>query len=132
MKKPLLLGIDLGSSSVKATLFSADCRPVKEARCDNHPCQPRPGVAEYDAHRLLKATCAAIRQVMEQAGVRPGDVAAVCADGMISGTMGIDAVGEATTPYTTTLDMRFAPQLNLVMDRWHDLIRLKTGSGQPT
>ena len=132
MKKPLLLGIDLGSSSVKATLFSADCRPVKEARRDNHPCQPRPGVAEYDAHRLFKATCAAIRQVMDEARVRPGDVAAVCADGMISGTMGIDAEGEATTPYTTTLDMRFAPQLNQVMDRWHDLIRLKTGSGQPT
>jgi len=129
MKRVHLIGIDLGSSSIKATIFDAEGNAAGEARKDNLPDQSRAGVAEYDGDRMLRATLDAIRDLLETSEVSPSDVAAICMDGMISGTMGIDASWQATTPYTTPLDMRFAPQLNRAIDRHHDLIRSKTGSG---
>jgi xylulokinase len=78
---------------------------------------------------MVQATQEAIRELMEKSGIAASGVAALCMDGMISGTLGVDAGWNATTPYTTPLDMRFAPQLNDAMDRHHDVIRRKTGSG---
>jgi xylulokinase len=131
MSKQYLIGIDLGSSFAKTSLFDSAGQALGDVSCDNHPSQPRPGVAEYDGPQMLAATVRALRGLMEHHGIAPGDVAAICTDGMISGTLGIDAAGEATTPYTTTLDIRFAPELNHVMDHYHDPIRRLTGAGQP-
>ncbi len=132
MKEKYLIGIDLGSSFTKASLFDTQGNVLGDASVDTHPVQPRPGVAEYDGPTHYRATLNALKEVVEKSNVPPGDIAAICFDGMISGTIGIDADGEATTPYTTTLDMRFAPQLNYVMDNFHGPIREKTGAGQPT
>ena len=131
MPKQYLIGIDLGSSSVKTSLFDSEGRACGDVACDNHPLQPRPGVAEYSGPQMLAAAVQATRQLVEQSGLAPGEVAALSIDGMISGTMGVDGAGEATTPYTTTLDMRFSPELNHVMDKFHDPIRSLTGAGQP-
>lgn len=129
MQKPCFIGIDLGSSFIKAAIFDAAGARLGEAHKDNHPSQPRAGVAEYDGDGMLRATLDAVREMLTQSKVAPADVAALCMDGMISGTMGVDADWRPTTPYTTPLDMRFAPQLNTAMDCHHDMIRLKTGSG---
>jgi xylulokinase len=132
MTDKYLIGVDLGSSFTKAAIFDTQGNALGDAKRDTHPAQPRPGVAEYDGPRHFNATLGAIKELVDKSGVSPAEVAAICFDGMISGTIGIDAAGEATTPYTTTLDMRFAPQLNYVMDNFHDPIREKTGAGQPT
>ena len=42
----LLLGIDEGTSAVKAVLFDADLRPLKEARRDKRLTHPQPGWVE--------------------------------------------------------------------------------------
>lgn len=132
MTEKYLIGIDLGSSFTKASIFDTEGNALGEASYDTHPVQPRPGVAEYDGPRHVRATLNAIKELLEKSKVAPAAVAGICFDGMISGTMGIDAAGEATTPYTTTLDMRFAPHLNYVMENFHDSIRRQTGAGQPT
>ncbi len=131
MARQYLIGIDLGSSFAKTSLFDLNGHACGDVSCDNHPQQPRPGVAEYDGPAMLAATVRALRELVDREGLQPGEVAAIATDGMISGTMGIDQAGEATTPYTTTLDMRFAPELNDVMARFHEPIRRLTGAGQP-
>ena len=132
MTQEYLIGIDIGSSTVRAFIFDTQGHELADAKRDNYPQQPRPGVAEYDGPQIVRATLEAIREALERSGARPSDVLGLCVDAMISGAMGMDAHGEATTPYTTTLDMRFAPQLNDVMDHFHARIRELTGSGQPT
>jgi xylulokinase len=127
-----IIGIDVGSSFTKSTLLDTGGNVLADAKRDTHPAQPRAGVAEYDGPGLLQAVYGSVRELVEKGGVDPSQVAAVCLDGMISGTMGIDAQGDATTPYTTTLDTRFFPQLNWVLEHFHDPIRQLTGSGQPT
>jgi xylulokinase len=132
MPGPFLIGIDLGSSFTKASIFDASGKACGQASSDNHPAQPRPGVAEYDGEHLLEAILRATREVLHQSSVAARDIAALSVCGMISGIIGVDAAGNPTTPYSNTLDMRFAPQLNYVIDHFHDAIRQRTGSGQPT
>ena len=132
MAEKYLIGIDVGSSFTKSSIYDTQGNLLGSAKRDTHPAQPRPNVAEYDGPKLLQAILDSLNALMIQSRVSPTDVAGVCLAGMISGAMGIDADGEATTPYTTTLDLRFTPQLNYVLDHFHDPIREKTGSGQPT
>ena len=124
-----LIGIDLGSSSIKATIFDVGGNALGEASKDNHPHQPKAGVAEYEGDAMVACTMECIRDLLDAAGLKGDQVAGLCMDGMISGTIGADARGEATTPYTTPLDMQFAKQLNFVTDHHQEVIRTLTGSG---
>lgn len=132
MTQNYFVGIDIGSSFTKSTIIDTQGVILADAKRDTHPVQPRAGVAEYHGPALLRALYESVAELIQASGVKPETVAAICLDGMISGTMGIDDSGDATTPYTTTLDQRFTPQLNRVLDRFHDPIRELTGSGQPT
>jgi xylulokinase len=132
MTETYLIGIDVGSSFTKSSIFDTQGNSLGAAKRDTHPVQPRPGVAEYDGPTLVQAVQDSLKELLGKSNISPGDVGAICLDGMISGAMGIDANGDATTPYTTTLDTRFNPHLNYVLDNFHDPIRQKTGSGQPT
>ena len=130
--KRYLIGLDIGSSFIKATMFDTRGQAVASGKQDNHPLHPRPGVSEYEGPTMLKATYAAVRSVVQDAGVSPGDVAAIGADGMVSGIIGLDEAGVAATPFSNTLDMRFAGHLNSVLGAMHEPIRRACGSGQPT
>lgn len=132
MSAPYFIGIDIGSSFTKSSLVDVDGTILADAKRDTHPDQPRAGVAEYDGPKLLAAVYDTMRELLLRSKVAPAEVAAICLDGMISGTMGIDQDGDALTPYTTTLDSRFFPQLNWTLQNFHDPIRRLTGSGQPT
>ena len=46
-----LLGIDEGTSAVKAVLYDADLRPIAEARREKALTHPRPGWVEQDPER---------------------------------------------------------------------------------
>ncbi len=127
--KTCLIGIDLGSSSIKTALFDVEGHALGESCKDNHPYQPEAGIAEYDADAMVARTTECIRDLLDTSSVKGRQVAGLCLDGMISGTVGADAQGDATTPYTTPLDMRFARQLNFVTDHHQETIRRLTGSG---
>ena len=69
----LLLGVDEGTTAVKATLFDERLRPVREARRDKVTRHPRPGWVEQDGEQVLRAVVEAIAEVLEHA---PGEVVA--------------------------------------------------------
>jgi glycerol kinase len=59
-----LLGIDEGTSAVKAVLFDADLRPLKEARREKALQHPRPGWVEQDADEVLAAVVDAVAELL--------------------------------------------------------------------
>jgi glycerol kinase len=70
MSSGLLLGIDEGTTAVKAALFDADLRAVAEARRAvpvSHPC---PGWVEQDPELILEAVVDAVAEVLEHADGR--------------------------------------------------------------
>ena len=63
----LLLGVDEGTTGVKAALFDEGLRPVREARRDKVNRHPRPGWVEQDGEEVLQLVVEAIGELLEAA-----------------------------------------------------------------
>ena len=64
----LLLGIDEGTTGVKAALFDERLRPVGEARRDKVNRHPQAGWVEQDGEEVLAAVVEAVAELLEGAG----------------------------------------------------------------
>ena len=63
----LLVGIDEGTSAVKAVLYDADLRPIAEARREKRLSYPRAGWVEQDGEEVLEAVVGAVAELLETA-----------------------------------------------------------------
>jgi glycerol kinase len=100
----LLLGIDEGTSAVKAALYDADLRPVAEARREKPLAHPRPGWVEQDPEVVLAAVVEAVGAVLEQA---PDEVTACGLDHQGESVLAWEAEsGAALSPVITWQDKR--------------------------
>src|SRR3954465_4949341 len=100
----LLLGIDEGTSAVKAILFDEDLRPLRETRREKALSQPRPGWVEQDPGEVLAAVVEAVGELL--AG-EPGEIVACGLDHQGESVLAWDAEsGEPLTPIVTWQDKR--------------------------
>lgn len=108
----LLIGVDLGTSVVKAALYRPDGVALATAERATALHQPLPGVAEQDPDEFVAATLAGIHDVVAQSGITPGAVAAIAFAGQMGGLLAIDSQWQAITPwYVSTLDTRYVPYI---------------------
>jgi glycerol kinase len=99
-----LLGIDEGTTAVKAVLFDERLRPVREARRDKVTRYPKPGWVEQDAEEVLEAVVACIAEVLEAA---PVEVAACGLDHQGESVLAWDAeTGTPLSPIVVWQDRR--------------------------
>jgi glycerol kinase len=99
-----LLGIDEGTSAVKAVLFDADLRPQREARREKPLQHPKPGWVEQDPADVLAAVTEAVAELLEDA---PGEVDACGLDHQGESVLAWDAEdGRTLTPIVTWQDKR--------------------------
>ncbi len=109
-QKPLVLTLDVGSSSLRASLFDAagnaiDGLEIKSSyQLDTTP----DGGVEKDPDELLNITCQAIDQLLAMAGPLAGQIEGVGIDTFWHSLMGIDKDGHSTTPLLTWADTRSA------------------------
>ena len=90
-----LLGIDEGTTGVKAALFDERMRPLKEARRDKVNRHPRAGWVEQDGDEVLAAVVEAVAELLEEA---PNEVVACGLDHQGESVLAWDA--ESGTPLT--------------------------------
>jgi glycerol kinase len=74
---PLLIGIDEGTTAVKAVLYDERLTPLKEARRRKQSRHPHPGWVEQDPNEILEQVVDAIAELLEDA---PGEVVGVGLD----------------------------------------------------
>jgi glycerol kinase len=72
-----VLAIDQGTTSSRAIVFNHDSATVGEAQQEFTQHYPQPGWVEHDANEIWDVTIGVIRQALEDAGISPGDVAAI-------------------------------------------------------
>ena len=65
MSSGLLLGIDEGTTAVKAALFDEELRPVAHARRVVAVTHPAPGLVEQDPEEIFEAVVQAVAEVLE-------------------------------------------------------------------
>lgn len=111
----LLLGIDLGTSSVRAGLLDTEQRSLLAVAGREYPLnKPAPTHAEQDPADWWAATVAAVQQVM--ADVPPDTVAGISFSGQMHGTVLLDRAGEPLHPAIIWADQRGADFCDALSD----------------
>lgn len=129
MTQDYLIGVDLGTSVVKTTLFDTAGVALADAARPAALHQPSPGVAEQNGDDFVGAALETIREVVDKAGVRPGGVAAIAFDGQMAGAIGIDYRWNPVTPwYPSALDARYLPYQARMREMAEDRLVSLTGS----
>lgn len=108
-----LMGLDVGTSSLKAVLYDRDLRPVAAARHEYPTRYPAPGAAEQDPDDWLRALAAATRDLLAQSGLPATAIAAIGVDGMSSLALPIDGAGKPLRPAMIWLDRRAVAESRL-------------------
>ena len=129
----LLLGIDLGAGSLKATLVRPDGQVLGEGSAPVATSTPRPGWAEQDPRDWWVALCRAVPGVLAAAGVGPDAVRVVgiSAGAHIGVLCGGD--GEVLRPAILWSDQRSAAEAADLRDRADErIIGLTLNRANPT
>lgn len=105
----VLLGLDAGTSVIKATLFGRDGRQRAAASRRTIVSHPHAAWSESDPDTAWAATVAVIRQVLAEAGVDGSAVAAIGVTGAMVGAWVIDAAGRPLRPGILWDDGRSQP-----------------------
>src|SRR6266511_1461582 len=99
----VLLGIDEGTSAVKAVLFDGDLRTIKEARREKPLLHPKPGWVEQDPGVIVQAVVDAVAELLAD----ETEIAACGLDHQGESVLAWDAeTGKALTPVVTWQDKR--------------------------
>jgi glycerol kinase len=100
----LILGIDEGTTAVKAALFDERLRPVREARRDKVMRHPRPGWDEQDGEEVVAAVVDAVAELLADP---PGEVVACGLDHQGESVLAWDAeTGAPLSPIVVWSDKR--------------------------
>jgi glycerol kinase len=114
----LLLGIDEGTSAVKAVLYDLDLRPVAEARREKPLTHPRPGWVEQDPEVILTAVVEAVGELLERA---EDEIVACGLDHQGESILAWDAEsGLPLTPVVTWQDKRSQEMIDRLVARGGD------------
>jgi xylulokinase len=112
-----LLGIDLGTTGVKAALFAAEDGQELANALVNYPLyHPHPGWAEQNPADWWQATATAIRTCVSsarQSGVQPSDVKGIGLSGQMHGVVLLDQAHQVLRPCIIWADQR-----SEVQSRW--------------
>ncbi|MDP9365811.1 MAG: FGGY family carbohydrate kinase [Chloroflexota bacterium] len=106
---PLLVGLDVGTTNVKALVYEPDGRAVARASVPTPTHHPRPGWAFYRAEELWEQSAAALRRALAQVD-DPRRVAAVAVASMGEAGVTLDAAGLPTGDVIAWFDTRSQPQ----------------------
>ena len=105
----LLLGVDLGTSSVKAAVIDLSGTTVAAAAEDYSVQQPRPGYAEQDPVAWWDALCRTVRRATSQCDAAA--IRAIGLSGQMHGTVLLDAEMKVLYPAVIWQDQRSAVQV---------------------
>jgi L-xylulokinase len=109
-----LLGIDNGSTTIKAALFDTAGREIAVHGVTSAVQTPGPGRFERTLDEIWKANVEVIRGAIEKAAVNPADIACLAVTGHGGGVHMVDAAGEAVYPAMEGVDARAGG----VVTRW--------------
>lgn len=105
---PVVIGLDLGTSSAKAVAFGIDGRHIARGDLKVDVATPAEDRAEQDPEHLVEALFAATRQVTDELGGHP--VIGVACSGAMHSLLALDEGGRPITPSLTWADNRAVAQ----------------------
>ena len=112
----LLLGIDLGTSSIKVILFDPETSQTIAIANEEYPLyKPQPNWAEQNPDDWWQVTIRAVRHALANAG--RNDVAAIGFSGLMHGATLVDEAHRPVRPAIIWADQRSAAQVESLIQR---------------
>ncbi|MCJ7738342.1 MAG: FGGY family carbohydrate kinase [Anaerolineae bacterium] len=111
MGDKLLIGVDLGTSATKATMYRVDGAVVAEASAEVPLYYPAPGVVEQENEDFYTSAAQTVRECVVGSGIDPRDVAAIAFDSQMAGVGAVDEEFKPATRFDSWLDMRCKPYI---------------------
>ena len=127
MTEPLVVGVDVGTQSLKAALFQLGGACLAEASAPLALSRSAADAVEQEPEDFYRAATETIAACVARSGRDPGEVEAVGIAGQMAGVLGIGADGRAVTPYDSWLDSRCRPELEEIVERLGDELVELTG-----
>jgi glycerol kinase len=119
---PLLIGVDEGTTAVKAVLYDEKLTPLREARRRKQSRHPHPGWVEQDGEEILESVVDAIAELLDDA---PGEVVGCGLDHQGESVLAWDAdTGKPLSPVVVWQDKR---QTELLAALDEEAIRARSG-----
>ncbi len=131
MATQYLVGVDLGTSATKSSIYQTDGTLVAQASAEVPLYYPQPGVVEQENDDFYATALQTIRQCIEQSGLDPRQIAAIAFDSQMAGVGSIDGDFEPATRFDSWLDMRCQPYIEQIDKHFGEQVTRLTG-GPPT
>jgi len=106
---PLWLGIDVGTTAIKAAVYQSDGAQVAYGECSSPVMTPAPGHSEQDMEQVWQGVCAAIQQALKTVDATQIESVGLAAQG--DGFWAVDAQGKPVGPAILWNDTRAADVL---------------------
>ncbi|MEJ7762430.1 MAG: gluconokinase [Thermomicrobiales bacterium] len=113
---PLVLALDLGTSSFRTLVFDARARAIEdsEEQLAHEPRATADGGLDADAGDLFELLVGCLDGTLDRIGERAADLAAVASSCFWHSLMGVDGRGEATTQVYLWADTRSGPWVHIL------------------
>ncbi|MCR5176002.1 MAG: hypothetical protein K6C05_04055 [Anaerovibrio sp.] len=99
-----VIGIDLGTQSLKGVLVNPEGAIIAEATCTHDPAYPQPGWAEQHVEDYIRSFTTVVQKLIQLGNIPPQEV----------GTIGVDAINDSVIP----VDKYGVPLMNCII--WMD------------
>lgn len=117
MAGKLTLGIDIGTTNVKAVILDTETSAIVATGSREHPLyHPRPGWAEQDADNYWRAVVGAVRECLDK-GRFGDDVSGVAISGLVGVTLPVDVKGRPLRNALIWMDARSERECQEIRDR---------------
>jgi xylulokinase len=113
---PLLVGVDLGSTTIKAVVYDARGRTVAHASAPTVTHYPQPTWAYFDPDELWYATCAVLRESVGTLEA-PARIASVAVASFAEAGVPVEAAGNPVYSMIGWFDRRTIPQMEWLRER---------------
>jgi FGGY-family pentulose kinase len=110
--KIYLIGVDVGTGSARAGLFTTTGKMLTSAVEPIQTWKPRPDYVEQSSEDIWQAVCSAVQSCVSQSGIAPEDVAGISYDA----TCSLVVLDNSDKPLT--VDLEGDPQRNIIV--WMD------------
>ena len=118
---PYVLGIDVGTSGIRALLVNQETGDVEGTSTRTYPsCNPFDGWSEQNPDDWWKACCEAIGQIIREASLSQNDIGCVGISGQMHGLVTLDKHDRAIRPAILWNDQRTQSQC----DQIHEIVGL--------